>query len=83
MERFRQTADHVDFCANAYECAADAHAIVIVTEWDQFRALDFKRLASVMACPVIVDLRNVYEPDEVTRSGFLYSCVGRPLSLSY
>ncbi|ETR76711.1 UDP-glucose 6-dehydrogenase [Afipia sp. P52-10] len=83
MERFRQTADHVEFCANAYECAADAHAIVIVTEWDQFRALDFKRLASVMACPVIVDLRNVYEPDEVTRSGFLYSCVGRPLSLSY
>lgn len=83
MERFRQEADSVEFSANPYECAVDADAIVIVTEWDQFRALDLKRLASVMACPVIVDLRNIYAPDEVVRHGFLYSCVGRPLSPSY
>ena len=83
MERFRQEADSVEFSANPYECAVDADAIVIVTEWDQFRALDLKRLASIMACPVIVDLRNVYAPDEVIRHGFLYSCVGRPLSPSY
>ncbi len=83
MERFRQEAESVEFSANPYECAVDADAIVIVTEWDQFRALDLKRLASIMACPVIVDLRNVYAPDEVIRHGFLYSCVGRPLSPSY
>jgi UDPglucose 6-dehydrogenase len=83
MERFRQVTDNVTFSANPYECATDAHAVVIVTEWDQFRALDLKRLAAIMACPVIVDLRNVYAPDEVIRSGFFYTCVGRPLSLSY
>lgn len=83
MERFQQVTDNVKFCANAYECATDAHAVVIVTEWDQFRALDLKRLAAIMACPVIVDLRNIYAPDEVVRSGFFYTCVGRPSSLSY
>lgn len=83
MERFRQEVDSVEFSANPYECAMDADAIVIVTEWDQFRALDMKRLASIMACPVIVDLRNIYAPDEVVRHGFLYSCVGRQHSPSY
>jgi UDPglucose 6-dehydrogenase len=51
--------------------------LVIVTEWEQFRALDFERLKTVMAQPVLVDLRNVYRPDEVARRGFLYEGVGR------
>lgn len=83
MEHAKQVLQNVEFCANAYECATDADAVVIVTEWEQFRALDLKRLASCMACPVIVDLRNVYSPDEVVRHGFFYSGVGRALSLSY
>jgi UDPglucose 6-dehydrogenase len=83
MERAEQMLENVEFCANAYDCAADADAVVIVTEWEQFRALDLNRLAAIMACPVIVDLRNVYAPDEVVRNGFFYSGVGRPLSLSY
>jgi UDPglucose 6-dehydrogenase len=83
IERARHELDNVEFAANAYDCAADAHAVVIVTEWEQFRALDLRRLAAIMACPVIVDLRNVYTPDEVIRNGFFYSGVGRPLSLSY
>jgi UDPglucose 6-dehydrogenase len=82
-DRARQVLENVEFCANAYDCATDAHAVVIVTEWDQFRALDLKRLAAIMACPVIVDLRNIYAPDEVIRHGFFYSGVGTPLSLSY
>jgi UDPglucose 6-dehydrogenase len=83
MERAKPVLENVEFCANAYECATDADAIVIVTEWDQFRALDMKRLAATMARPVIVDLRNVYSPDEVIRNGFFYSGIGRPVSLSY
>ena len=83
IERARRELENVEFAANAYDCAADAHAVVIVTEWEQFRALDLRRLAATMACPVIVDLRNVYTPDEVIRHGFFYSGVGIPLSLSY
>jgi hypothetical protein len=51
---------------------------VIVTEWEQFRALDFDRLRDVMAAPVMIDLRNVYHPEDVTSRGFLYFSIGRP-----
>ena len=51
---------------------------MIVTEWEQFRALDFKRLKSIMARPVLVDLRNIYRPEEVLRHGFSYESIGRP-----
>jgi UDPglucose 6-dehydrogenase len=67
----------VTFCADAYECAKGVSALVIVTEWEQFRALDFARLKQEMAQPVLVDLRNVYKPDEITRHGFKYESVGR------
>ena len=50
--------------------------MVIVTEWEQFRALDLGRVSDLMACPVIVDLRNIYRPEEMKRHGFAYSCVG-------
>jgi UDPglucose 6-dehydrogenase len=83
MDEARKVFDNVTFCENAYECAKGCHALVIVTEWEQFRALDLKELASIMACSVIVDLRNIYSPEEVTRSGFLYCGVGRPNALSY
>jgi UDPglucose 6-dehydrogenase len=66
-------------CAeNAYDCADGADALVIATEWEQFRALDLKRLHDLMTCPVIIDLRNIYQPDEVKRYGFAYASVGRP-----
>ena len=53
-------------------------ALVLVTEWDAFRDLDFKRLKTVMASPVIIDLRNVYQPGDATSQGFSFSGVGRP-----
>jgi UDPglucose 6-dehydrogenase len=52
--------------------------MVILTEWEQFRALDFTRLKQVMRRPVLIDLRNIYRADEVARHGFIYSGVGRP-----
>jgi UDPglucose 6-dehydrogenase len=60
-----------------YDVAADADAIVIVTEWDEFRALDFKRLKLTMNKPVVVDLRNIYPAAEVSRHGFSYFSVGK------
>src|SRR4029079_14565793 len=77
MEQARPLLQGVTFCGNEYECAEDASGLVIVTEWEQFRALDFARLKKAMAQPVLVDLRNVYKPDEVTREGFGYEGIGR------
>ena len=67
----------VEFCANPYACAEGAHALAIVTEWAQFRALDLPRLKGVMAEPKIVDLRNIYRRDEAERHGFAYESIGR------
>jgi UDPglucose 6-dehydrogenase len=78
MEQAKPLLGDVAYCRDAYDCAAGASALVIVTEWEQFRALDFARLKEVMARPVLVDLRNVYRPDEVKRHGFAYESVGRP-----
>jgi UDPglucose 6-dehydrogenase len=68
----------VDFKANAYEVADQADAVVLITEWDQFRALDLDRLKSGMRQPILVDLRNVYNPVEMKARGFRYFSVGRP-----
>jgi UDPglucose 6-dehydrogenase len=78
MEQAKSLIGNVAFCKDAYSCAESASALVIVTEWEQFRALDFERLKTVMAQPVLVDLRNVYRPEEVVRHGFVYESVGRP-----
>ncbi|MBV8238640.1 MAG: UDP-glucose/GDP-mannose dehydrogenase family protein [Sphingomonas sp.] len=67
----------ITYCADAYDAAAGADAVAIVTEWDVFRALDLKRLAATMAAPVLVDLRNIYDRAEAERAGFAYSAVGR------
>ncbi|MBR0797180.1 UDP-glucose/GDP-mannose dehydrogenase family protein [Bradyrhizobium jicamae] len=78
MEQARNELTDVTYCSGPYECAEGADALVIVTEWEQFRALDLGRLKQQMACPVMVDLRNVYRPSEVAAHGFKYESVGRP-----
>jgi UDPglucose 6-dehydrogenase len=67
----------VTYCADPYDCAQGADALVIVTEWEQFRALDLERLRDLMSTPVVVDLRNIYRAEEMSRHGFAYACVGR------
>jgi UDPglucose 6-dehydrogenase len=78
MEQARPQLPGVQYCSGAYDAAEGAHAIVIATEWEQFRALDLGRLKTVMAQPVIVDLRNIYRTDEMKRAKFKYVAVGRP-----
>jgi UDPglucose 6-dehydrogenase len=77
MQQAKAHLSNVTFCDDAYACAQGAAALVIVTEWEQFRALDFKRLKAAMARPLLVDLRNIYAPEEVRRAGFAYESVGR------
>ncbi|KZK81861.1 UDP-glucose 6-dehydrogenase TuaD [Pseudovibrio sp. W64] len=78
MDSAVELLEDVTFGSNAYEIAKGAHALVIVTEWDAFRVLDFSRLKDEMATPVLVDLRNIYGKDEVAKHGFSYTCIGRP-----
>ncbi|MDB5532572.1 MAG: UDP-glucose 6-dehydrogenase [Hyphomicrobiales bacterium] len=77
MDQARPLLADVTFCDDAYECVRGAHALVILTEWDAFRALDLARIKSLLAEPVIVDLRNIYNPDDVRKRGFAYTGVGR------
>jgi UDPglucose 6-dehydrogenase len=73
----RKLLDGVDFKSGPYEAIDGSDAVVILTEWDQFRALDFDRMKTLMKEPLIVDLRNIYRPEEMTRHGFRYVSVGR------
>jgi UDPglucose 6-dehydrogenase len=77
MEQAKPALPAVHYCGSAYAAAEGAAALVIATEWEQFRALDLARLKSVMAQPVIVDLRNIYRIDEMKRAAFRYVAVGR------
>jgi len=70
----------VEFAADVYACVAGAHALVIITEWEMFRALDLGRIKSLMAAPTLIDLRNIYRPGDMREMGFAYTGVGRPLS---
>ena len=78
MDQAKPLLPDVSYCDGPYSAAAGAHALVIVTEWEQFRVLDLERLKTIMASPVIVDLKNVYQPDELTKAGFVHESVGRP-----
>jgi len=68
----------VTYCEGPYSCADGADGLVIVTEWEQFRALDLDRIKQQMACPVLIDLRNIYSRDDVEKHGFFYMGVGKP-----
>ncbi|TCT01569.1 UDP-glucose dehydrogenase family protein [Aquabacter spiritensis] len=72
----------VEYGTGPYDVAQDADCLVIVTEWDAFRALDFDRMKAILRQPVLVDLRNIYVPDQMAQLGFVYESVGRPVGQS-
>jgi UDPglucose 6-dehydrogenase len=82
MSQARTVLENVVYCESAYDCADAVDALVIATEWEQFRALDLDRLRDLMACPVVIDLRNIYRPEELHSRGFAYVCVGRSFPLT-
>ena len=77
MEQARHELPDIDYVADPYLCAKGADALVVVTEWVQYRALDIERLKQQMRQPVVVDLRNIYRPEDMASHGFVYASVGR------
>ena len=77
MDEARRLLDGVDWCDDAYAAMDGADALVILTEWNEFRALDLGRVKQAMAAPLMIDLRNVYDPETMAEAGFRYVCVGR------
>jgi UDPglucose 6-dehydrogenase len=77
MHEAKHMLKDVQFATSPYDCVQNADAAVIVTEWDQFRALDFDRMKDAMKAPVVIDLRNIYSPAEMRAKGFSYVSVGR------
>ena len=77
LHEARQLLPNVDFKNDPYEVATGADVLVIITEWDQFRALDLDRVKLLMNAPVLVDLRNIYKPADVRARGFKYASIGR------
>jgi UDPglucose 6-dehydrogenase len=78
MDNARQVFTAIDYCDDAYQVAEGADVLVVATEWNQFRNLDLERLKNAMTAPVVVDLRNVYDPKRMRELGFEYEGVGRP-----
>ncbi len=77
-EEARPLLPGITFSEGPYEAVADADAVVILTEWDQFRALDLDRVRGLVRTPTMVDLRNIYRPEDARARGFRYSSIGRP-----
>ena len=73
----------VTWVEDPYSCVAEADALVVITEWNQFRALQWNRLKDVLASPLVIDLRNIYAPAMVAKEGFQYHSVGRPTVSSH
>lgn len=77
MDEARKLLDGLEYADNAYAAIEEADAMVLITEWDQFRALDLDRVRETLKGDVVVDLRNIYSPDDMARRGFAYTSVGR------
>jgi UDPglucose 6-dehydrogenase len=82
MAEARRAMPDVVYCDNAYDAMTGADAVVIITEWNEFRALDLERVRRLLRRPIMVDLRNVYNPEDMAAAGFAYSCIGRPRSVA-
>ncbi len=78
MTEAKHMLKDVTFATGPYDCVQNADAVVIITEWDQFRALDLGRMKDALKTPVVIDLRNIYSPSEMRAKGFDYISVGRP-----
>ena len=77
MDEARAVLPRVTYCADAYDTAHNCHAVVLCTEWNQFRNLDLERIKNGLKRPIFIDLRNVYEPERMRKMGFQYCGVGR------
>ncbi|MEM7650467.1 MAG: UDP-glucose/GDP-mannose dehydrogenase family protein [Pseudomonadota bacterium] len=78
MEEAKEMLEDVEWCEDAYQAATDADAVVIITEWNEFRALSISKLAEIMKSKRMIDMRNIYKPEDMRERGFHYVSIGRP-----
>ena len=78
MDEAKKPLNDVDWCATAYEAMENADALVILTEWNEFRLLDLERCKTLLSRPLMIDLRNIYDPSAMAAAGIEYKCIGRP-----
>jgi hypothetical protein len=78
MGHARKLMPDLDYCRDAYETMNCADALILITEWNEFSALDLQRVKRLMRVPLIVDLRNLWDPVEMAAAGFAYYSIGRP-----
>ncbi len=83
MDEARGLIPGVEWCSGPYEAMEGADALVILTEWNEFRLLDLPRTRRLLNSPVMVDLRNIYDPEEMAAAGFFYTSIGRPGSVAF
>jgi UDPglucose 6-dehydrogenase len=77
MDKAREVLPDIEYCRDAYEAATGADAVVLCTEWDEFRQLDLERLRGLMPHPILLDGRNVFDPHQMAKLGYLYKSIGR------
>ena len=78
MDEARMMLDGIEYCDDAYDTLPNSDALVIITEWNVFRAMDMHRVKNLLNSPVLVDMRNIYDPETMRELGFTYVSVGRP-----
>jgi UDPglucose 6-dehydrogenase len=83
LERAAMRIDAITFCKDAYDVAVEADALVILTEWNEFKWLNMLRIRNAMRRPVLIDGRNIYEVAEMNRLGFIYRAMGRGTKVKY
>lgn len=81
MDEAKQMLNNIQYCTDAYDVAQGCDALAILTEWNEFRALDLQRIKSSMQSSIMIDLRNIYDPTDMKQEGFEYHSIGRPSSL--
>ena len=77
MDEAKHMLPDITYCSGVYDCAKNADALAIITEWDKFRVLDFGRLSEIMKSKTLIDFRNIYEPGSIRQLGYNYISVGR------
>ena len=77
MEKSKQLFSEIEYCTDPYETAKDSDALLILTEWNEFKELDLNKIKSLMKNSLVIDGRNVYDPEEMKKLGFKYISIGR------
>jgi len=81
MAEAKKLMPEFDYCGDAYQAMDGADALILITEWNEFRGLDLDRVKQLLRQPLVIDLRNIYKPEEMLAAGLVYHSIGRPSSM--